>query len=363
MSSSPTARKPSLSASLAWAVSGDHGQARARRLGLPDGARRLHPVHHRHRDVHEHEVVGPPPGAIDALPPVMGLVHLVAVLFQKVAQHDAVDAVVLHDQDLLSGARAPGAGWILSAPQCGDPAEFCPPPAGAGAPGTGCRAPGAFESDLAPHRIDERRTMASPRPVPPDGARIGRVERHEILEDAVLIGGIDADPVVDHAELHEIAIVETFGLDRDRPVAGELDRVADQVQQHLPQAGRIAARRSRDHGCAPLHQRVAAVLGDAALAFDQFAHQRRKREDFAAGDDLARLGARDLEHVVDVMQKLPSRGTDDVEIFQILRAGPPRCPEARACPASRSGACASRGSSPRSGRPWPVRPPPPRPAP
>ena len=93
---------------------GDHWQAGARRLGLPNGPRRLHPVHHRHGYIHQDEVVGPPPDAMDALLPVMGFVHLVPVLFKKVAQNDAVDAIVLHDQDLewLDGHGRGGPGRV-----------------------------------------------------------------------------------------------------------------------------------------------------------------------------------------------------------------------------------------------------------
>ena len=67
-----------------------------------------------------------------------------------------------------------------------------------------------------------------------------------------------------------------------------------------------------------MRQRVAAVLGHASLAFDQLAHQRGQREGLFGDDDLAGLGARDLEHGVDVMQQQAPRGADDVEILAVL---------------------------------------------
>jgi hypothetical protein len=77
------------------------------------------------------------------------------------------------------------------------------------------------------------------------------------------------------------------------------------------------------------------VLGDAALAFDQLAHQRGKREDIVRGHDLSGLRARDFEHVVDMVQKLPPRRADDVEVFDVLGIAPFGVEQIPACPASR----------------------------
>src|SRR6186713_783643 len=61
----------------------------------------------------------------------------------------------------------------------------------------------------------------------------------ERLEQASLVVGRDADTGIGDAELHPLDVPAGFdhaGPNADRALLRELDRVADQVQQYLPEA-------------------------------------------------------------------------------------------------------------------------------
>ncbi len=88
---------------------------------LLDAAARLVTVHHRHVDVHQHQIGGELGGGIHRLQAVGGLPHPVTRLFQQTAQDVAVGCHVIDDQDFthlyaLSCPREPlpAGGLLLS---------------------------------------------------------------------------------------------------------------------------------------------------------------------------------------------------------------------------------------------------------
>ena len=84
-----------------------------------------------------------------------------------------------------------------------------------------------------------RLAIDSPRPVPPFLRVVGVVDLLELLEDPLLVGLGDAGSRVRHRDdechrrQHRASQPHLAGL-------GELDRVADEVQQHLGEAPIVA---------------------------------------------------------------------------------------------------------------------------
>src|SRR5207244_2223196 len=117
-----------------------------------------------------------------------------------------------------------------------------------------------------------------------DTARQLRIEAVELLEDSLSLAGGNADALVADGEAYER--VDSRDLDGDPAAAGRvLDRVLDEVEQHLPQLVFVAEHlghvrrsldRERDRGrCADPRERddafserddVAGPLGQAELA-------------------------------------------------------------------------------------------------
>ena len=94
--------------------------------------------------------------------------------------------------------------------------------------------------------------IASPKPVPPKRRVVGAVRLGERLENVIQRRIRNADARINdtHADL---AIFHDFRVQLDVPVVREFYRVAEQVDQHLAQATRIAeaggAQRIWDLGC------------------------------------------------------------------------------------------------------------------
>ena len=90
--------------------------------------------------------------------------------------------------------------------------------------------------------------MVRPSPVPPNLPRRRRVGLREGLEDRLLLVGRNADAGVGTVKC-SVAFgssrCSTFTHKHDLADLGELDRVAEQVDQHLAQARRVAAERGR----------------------------------------------------------------------------------------------------------------------
>ena len=99
----------------------------------------------------------------------------------------------------------------------------------------------AFDADLPPHQADETLGDAKSQTGSPGPPRIRRIQRFEILEYACQIFRGDADPRIDHPKFDQILLPrQTLHLDIDRSRTGKFDRIAHQIQKHLPQTSGIA---------------------------------------------------------------------------------------------------------------------------
>ena len=151
-------------------------------------------------------------------------------------------------------------------------------------------------------------------------ARARAVDLLELLEDALLVLGRDADAGVGHRD-QEAAVLD-LGPDAHGAGLGELDRVADQVHQHLGEPALVAApaRQVRRH--VDLERELLLRrqrLGRAHHVQHQLAHRvvdRRERQ--LAGLDLGQI-----EHVVDQAEQMAAVLLDALQHLGIFSGTSP----------------------------------------
>ena len=171
------------------------------------------------------------------------------------------------------------------------------------------------------HQLDETLRDGEPEPGTAVAAGGGGVDLAEGREQPVhpVLG--DADPGVPNGELEAVrARPGGLGVDVDDHLAflGELDRVRDQVEQHLPQAGRVP------------HDSCRHVLVDEAAQLDLLLPRTRRDDVERALDalpeidrlllelELARLDLRVVEDVVDHVEQGVSARADDLGELALL---------------------------------------------
>src|SRR5207247_3380552 len=90
-----------------------------------------------------------------------------------------------------------------------------------------------LDPDPAVHAFDELLADVEPEPGPSHAAHHLRVGAVELLEDPILVLGIDPEPLVANGEAH--GALGFRGLDLDMATLGRvLDRVPDQVDEPPP---------------------------------------------------------------------------------------------------------------------------------
>ena len=106
----------------------------------------------------------------------------------------------------------------------------------------------AHDRQLAAHQPDQAPRDREPQAGPAVTPRHRRVGLGELLEDRRQLIARDADARVADAEPQvRLLVAHPHGRHRDDHLTGlgELDPVADQVREHLPQPGRVAAHHVR----------------------------------------------------------------------------------------------------------------------
>ena len=279
---------------------------RAGRLLGADLACQLEPVHVGHVDVGQDQGIGLPAPLHEAFDAVGGGVDRDAQDFELAGQDFEIDRIVVDREN----------------PAFGDSAGRCRPRHALGDRpfGTGeverddeGRSPAglAFDRDAAAHQLGQpaHDRKAEPGAAEAPGGRA--VGLGKGLEQAGRLLGGDADAGVGDRQGEAHAVVGLRqGPDMDADLAhfGELDGIADQVEQDLAYPGGVAAQMIRraglDHGgdgeAAALgldRQRLAGALDDGAQL------ERRLLQFHPAGLDLG-----EVEHVVDDAQQGRGRG-------------------------------------------------------
>ncbi|HKH34598.1 MAG TPA: hypothetical protein VKA80_10630 [Beijerinckiaceae bacterium] len=108
----------------------------------------------------------------------------------------------------------------------------------------------AHDADLAAHRLDEPLADRQPEPSAAESTRGRLVGLREGGEDRTDLVGRDADAGVADADREAPRLAgRKLHLQEDVPALGELERVVDEIAQHLRQAHGIAGDLVRHLGC------------------------------------------------------------------------------------------------------------------
>ena len=162
-------------------------------------------------------------------------------------------------------------------------------------------------------RLDERARDREAEAAPLDSLR-SRLAAHELAEDLTLEVRGDADALVLDADADDV-VVSLAGDAHDAAARRILDRVREQVRDHLGEAIGVAA-----HGQRRRRQRdVEQVL--RALAREElrlFAHDGTDVDQLFRDRELALLEPLDVEEVVDEGAEAAGLRLDDVEVLAPL---------------------------------------------
>jgi hypothetical protein len=144
----------------------------------------------------------------------------------------------------------------------------------------------------------------------------GAVHLHEVLEDALLIGGSDADAGVGDGEANHLSFRD--GGDAHLAVRGELERVRDEVAQHLAEALFVGVQRD---GLGRVIEREGHLLvgGERAEHPTQRGKQARNAEVVRPQLHLPRFDLRDVEQVADHVRQPLGRALDEPHLLGLLK--------------------------------------------
>lgn len=281
----------------------------------PDCARGFAAVHHRHRYIHQDDVEPLRGGRIHPGAAIAGSAHAVPAGLEHFAQDGAVDVIVLHDQHAERRAglgRGRRLGRFVRLRRL---LKRHPQPEQAA----------LVQPALDPDRAAHQRGKPARDPEPEPGSRfapVGAVEHLEVLEDPLQIAGRDALAGIAHPQLHLRRVVKRLGLDMHRAVAGELDRIAHEIHQHLADFVGIAQHPvPRRPDPAPA-ERGAVRQRQLLLVRNDFVEHLRETERPCPHRHLARLQFGDVQHVVHQRREQPPRDLHRLHISALPLAEP-----------------------------------------
>jgi hypothetical protein len=279
----------------------------------PDGAGHVHPGHARHHHVQHHQPVGRA-GSVGAAQlvqrggAVLALRRDAAPGCEVVEQDAPVGGVVVHHQDRHVAEVRLGRARRGVRRELHRDAE----PEARAAPGL------ALEADLAAQELHELAADGEPEAGAAEAPGERPVRLRERLEDLALAALGDADPGVGDAELEPAALRVRAGAraavvrqprhaHRHLAALGELDRVADQVHQHLAHAHRVRAHLARHLVLDEAGQLEALALGLRRQQRRDVLHRFVQVEVGGLELELAGLRPREVEDVVDHAEQQPRR--------------------------------------------------------
>ncbi len=184
----------------------------------------------------------------------------------------------------------------------------------------------ALEPEAPRHAFHQARRNAEAKTGATEFSRRRLVRLLEGLEDGRLLIRGNADAGVLHLEmqcdgsrLRREVRLRLRDAQRDATGRGELDRVADEVAEHLRQTMGIAAQHRR-HVRRDVAAQVNAFVARAhAERPDQQAHGVAEREVALLEGELARLDLREIEHVVDHGEQDLGRAFRHVQVLALHR--------------------------------------------
>jgi hypothetical protein len=276
------------------------------------------PVHSRHLHVEDDEVEaaagknallqhGEGPGT------ALHRRHPEPPVAELLAQDLPVGGIVVHHEHPASEQTRGGGGRHRRLPGLTLEASGEPE----GAPTSGL----ALEVDRPPHELDEPPGDREPQPRPPEAPGRRAVGLHEGLEQAGLHVGCDADAGVAHLETHDRSrLVRLRDRDPqdDLALLRELDRIADEVREHLAQPAGVSAQSARHVVTDEAEQLERAGLGRLRERAEDLADRPPQVEVHHVEVDAPRLDLGEVEDVVDDLEEDPARAVDDLRVLPLL---------------------------------------------
>jgi hypothetical protein len=292
----------------------------AARLRLPQLADRLVAVDAGHFDVHQDGVKLLLENDAQALDPRPDKPGLMAQLLQQRSQDPLIEAVVLEDQDPQRTVAPGRTRRLVREPRRRQGVLRGRPDLHAGGEG-GAAARLALHRQIAPHQLAEPPGDRQPEARAAELAGDGIVRLAERPEDPLHRLRGDAHAGVAHLEFQAAAPGRQGLAGARRPAAdahlhaaplGELDRVADQVGENLPQAHRVPHDHRRRQPVEGPLERDALLLG---LRQEHGADVRGELGDLAGSllqFEATRGDLGIVEHIVDDHQQPPAALLDQV---------------------------------------------------
>ncbi len=180
----------------------------------------------------------------------------------------------------------------------------------------------AFDADLAAEPIDETATDRQPEPAAAEPAADCDVGLGERIEDRFQPIGRDADAGVAHLEAQHAPVVRSGDfVDRQlhRAAVGELDGVADQVEQDLPQLAGIADDRRRICGASTCNRSSGLRSTSGSIRLEHvLQHGRRARTPCVLEIEDAGLDFGIVEDVGNDRRQQLAGPRDRFDIFALL---------------------------------------------
>ncbi len=295
---------------------------------------RVEAVEVRHLAVHQHQVVFAVGSALQRGETVLGLLVGQPEALEHRTADGAIDRVVLdHQHASLEPARRrflqQGRGVARrrgGQRQCCRRRRYRDHRHRQAEPEGRACARRAVDADQAAHQAHQAPADREAQARATVAARVGIVGLSERIEDPIHGFRRDADAGVAHGEAdpHRSARDQrTAILQRDAqfhvPALGELQRVADEVVQHLAHAQRIAEHAGRQVGCGDQSQFQPGGARARQPELQQFLDQAARLE--RRGHDLHLLGLDlgEVEHVVDDLAQVLARLAQQPQVASLAR--------------------------------------------
>jgi hypothetical protein len=180
----------------------------------------------------------------------------------------------------------------------------------------------ARQSDPAAHHLHDSGGDCEPEAGAPVPARRRAVLLLERLEYAFLVFRRDADSGVADAEVKDgrlLGAVVDFDAENDFPGFGELDRVSDEIHDHLPQSSYISDKRVGHFRGDFEHELETLLIGAKSERADGVGETLPKSEFRALDIEAARLDLGEIEDVVDDVDQSVGGAARCLDVLPLIR--------------------------------------------